>query len=146
MSLMSPRAIATIRRTTERWMVDTVEVWRGSDSTHDEDTLVEAPVPGDEVYSGKARVRPTRGAREVAIGEGVISLRDADILFPIGTPLLRIDDEVKVVTSEDPALVGTWFRITDVRAFSQQASRSVSAVQAQPSRTWPNLDVSEVGP
>lgn len=123
-------------------MVDTVKVYRDPTRAHDDDTLIEGLTSdGELVYEGKARVRPTRGARELAIGEGVIAMRDADILFPVDTSDLRRDDEVHVVTSQDPMLEGTWLRLTDVTAFSQRASRNVSAVQSQPSRDWPNLAV-----
>jgi hypothetical protein len=136
-SLMSPRALATIRRTTELWMVDVVELWRGTTSDYDDATLIESPVAGTKLYDGKARIRPTSGPREQAVAEGVIVMRDAEILFPIDAPLPRIDDELRVQSSPDDALVGTWFRITDVTVFSQQASRRCSAIQAQPSRDWP---------
>lgn len=125
-------------------MVDTVKVYRDPTRAHNDNTLVEALTSaGTLVYEGKARIRPTRGAREIAIGEGVIALRDADILFPVTTSDLRMDDEVHVVTSQDPVLEGTWLRLTDVTAFSQRASRNVSAVQSQPSKDWPNLAVVE---
>lgn len=140
MSLMSPRALTTIRRSTERWMVDTVTVYRDATRSHDNSTLAETLTsPGTVIYSGKARIRPTRGPREVAIGDGVIAMRDVDVLFPVTVDALRIDDEISVVSSDDPVLEGTWFRVTDVTAFSQRASRSVSAVQSQPSKDWPNL-------
>jgi len=137
MSLMSPRAIKTIRRTTERWMVDAIELWRGTSSEYDPSTLVESPIAGSRIYSGKARIRPTSGPREQSVAEGVIAMRDAEVLLPVNAPLPRIDDEIYVKRSYDEALTGTWFRVTDVTVFSQQASRRCSAIQAQPSREWP---------
>ena len=137
MSLMTPRAIQTMRRTALRWMVDTVEVWRGSSSEFDDVTHIEDPVDGTKIWEGPARVRPTSGPREQAISEGVLTMRDADILYPLTAQMLRRDDEVFVKTSDDPELQGTWFRVTDVRAFSQQAARKASMIQAQPSRLWP---------
>lgn len=120
-------------------MVDQIQIWRDPSQTYDSDTLIAFFSGGNMVYDGKGRIRPTRGPREQAINEGVIALRDADFLIPIDAATPRRDDEVFVVDSEDPALVGTWFRITDVRAFSQQAARGFSALQGQPSRLWPNL-------
>ena len=120
-------------------MVDEIEIWRDPQQTYDSDTLIASFTGGNLVYEGKGRVRPTRGPREQAISEGVIALRDADFLIPINATTPRRDDEVFVKSSEDPSLEGTWFRITDVRAFSQQAARGFSALQGQPSRLWPNL-------
>lgn len=134
---MSKRALKTIRSTAELAMVDKLLIRRGSSSEHDDDTLKETYQPGETVYEGKGRIRPTRGPREMGVGEGVIVMRDADFDIPIDAPLPRRDDEVKVVSSSDDGLKGTWFRITDVRVFSQQAARRFSGVQAQPSRLWP---------
>lgn len=137
MSFMSDRAVKTIRKTSESAMVDTLLIRRGSSSTHDDTTLRDEYQPGDTIYQGKGRVRPTRGPREMGVAEGVITMRDADFDIPVDAPLPRRDDEVNVVASSDSALQGTWFRITDVRVFSQQAARKFSGVQAQPSRLWP---------
>ena len=124
-------------------MVDELIIRRGSSSEHNDDTLRETYQEGDVVYQGKGRVRPTRGPREQAVSEGVIVMRDADFDIPIDAPLPRRDDEVYVSSSADSALEGMWFRITDVRVFSQQATRRFSGVQAQPSRLWPLEEVSE---
>lgn len=141
MSLMSSRALSTIRRSTERWMVDTLEIWRAPDDDYNDGTLVSSRSGGTKVYDGKGRVRPTTGPRELAVSEGVIVLRDAEFLIPITAALPWRDDEVFVRDSEDSALVGTWFRITNVRVFSQQAARGFSGLAGQPSRLWPNLAI-----
>ena len=120
-------------------MVDEIQIWRDPDKDYESNTLIASFSGGTLLYDGKARIRPTRGPREQAINEGVIVLRDADFLIPISAATPWRDDEVFVASSEDPALVGTWFRITDVRAFSQQAARGFSGLQGQPSRLWPNL-------
>jgi len=117
-------------------MTDTIEVWRDTDSSLDDGTLVESTVAGTRIYNGKARVRPTRGPREQPVSEGVMSMRDADFLVPIDATIPMINDEVYVALSTDPGLQGTWFRVTDVRVFSQQAARGFSGVQAQPSKRW----------
>lgn len=125
-------------------MVDEVAIWRGSTMEHDDGTLVESlDDEGELVYQGKARIRPTGGTREASIGEGVIALRDADVLLPHDSPSVYKDDEVNVLSSDDPDLDDAWFRVTDTTAFSQRSSRSISVVQSQPSRKWPNLISSE---
>jgi len=136
-SLLSERALKTMERMAERSFVDTLELHRGSSTERDPSTGVESYVPGDTLWSGLARVRPTRGPREQGVGEGVVSMRDADFLFPLSAPLPWRDDAIKVVGSRDAKLVGLWFRITDVRMFSQQSARSCSGIQIQPSRLWP---------
>lgn len=137
MSLMSPRALSTIRRTSERWMTDEIELREPSVFAHDDDTLREEHTPGAVVWTGKARIRPTRGPSEAAVAEGVLALRDADINLPLDAPDPYRDQEVRVVTSQDASLQNRWFRITDVRVFSQQATRQISVVQHQRSRLWP---------
>lgn len=133
--MLQTRAVNSLRRMAEEHMVDTVRVYRPSTSVLSDD-LTETNVPGALVWEGKARISPTQGPREQGVGEGVISMRDADFLIPHDAPLPWMDDEVEVVASADAALVGRWFRITDVRVFSQQAARRFSAIQAQPSRQW----------
>lgn len=136
--MMDARAMSAIRGMVEEWMVDEIEIWSESSSQYDEATLRDEHMPGTLYWSGKARISPTTGPREQALAEGVLQMRDADILAPIDANP-AVDDEVRVVSSADPALQGRWFRITDVRAFSQQASRRFSVVQAQKSRQWDNL-------
>jgi hypothetical protein len=131
---MSKRAITTIRRSTEEWMVDEIELWSPSSWSYDETTLKDEHTPGTKEWEGKARISPTQGPREQAVGDDIIVMRDADVLVPIGAPEPYRDQEVLVKASEDPALVGRWFRITDVRVFSQQAARRFSIVQSQKSR------------
>lgn len=137
MSLMSPRAMTTLRRNAEKWMVDEIELWTGStwDDDANDDLEVEH-LPGTMVWEGKARIRPTTGPREQAVGETVLALRDADINVPLDAPSPIVDMEVRVKTSEDSALQGRWFRVTDVRVFGQQASRKFSVVQFQRDKDW----------
>lgn len=120
------------------WMTDEIEIWSPSSSEHDEDTLIESHIEGEKLYEGQARVRPTRGPREHAIEEGVLTLRDADIMIPISEFVPEKDQDVLVTSSEDAGLEGRWFKVTDVRVFSQQGARSFSAIQTQPSRLWPH--------
>lgn len=136
MTMFPPRALADIRTMTAQWLVDTLQVWRGDDSELNETTLSDEHVEGTKIWEGKGRIRPTRGPREVGVAEGVAAMRDADINFELDVPELRRDDEVLVVSSEDPSLQGTWFRLTDVRVFSQQPTRKASAIQIQASRLW----------
>lgn len=134
---MSQRAEKTIQRSTSMWMIDRVELWNPSSSTHDDETLIEEHEAGEKIWGpGPARIRPTSGPREQAVGDTVLALRDADILLPLTVPLPWVEQEIKVVKSRDTALVGRWFRITDVRVFSQQPARLVSVVQHQRSPDW----------
>lgn len=116
-------------------MVDELAFWRPSSSELQED-LTETHVPGAKVWEGKCLLTPTEGPREQPVGEGIISMRDADAIIPIDAPTPRIDDEVEITASRDPELVGRWFRVTDVRVYSNQPARRLSMVQAQPSRNW----------
>jgi hypothetical protein len=133
---MTKRAMRTLRPSAHKWMTDEIEIWRPSSSIHDDETLLETHVPGVKVWEGPARIRPSSGPNEQPISEGVAVMRDADVLIPISAFLPWTDDEVLAKVSEDPALEGRWFRITDVRVFSQQAARKFSVLQQQPSRDW----------
>jgi hypothetical protein len=135
--MFTSRALAILRRNTERWLVDAIEIWRPSEHEELDDTLIGRQIKGEKVYEGKARLTPTRGPRELALpGEGVVVLRDTDVLIPYDGFAPWRDDEVYVTVSEDPEMQGRWLRITDVRIASQQAARRFSAVQAQPSKDW----------
>lgn len=137
MSMMPPSALADLRRMAQKWMVDEIEIWRPPTAQLEADlTASTVADPAGPLIQTICRISPTRGPRQLPVGEGVMALRDADFLTPHDGPLPWVDDEVRVVTSADPMLQGRWFRITDVRVFSQQATRRFSAVQAQPSRQW----------
>lgn len=118
-------------------MTDEIELREASTFSHDDETLRESHTPGALVWTGKARIRPTRGPREQAVAEGVLAMRDADVLIPLEAPDPYRDQEVRVLSSQDPSLVDRWFIISDVRAFSQQSARSFSVLQHQRSRLWP---------
>lgn len=138
-SLLSPLALRTIRKTMDRFMVDTIEVYDIGDSEEslfDPATLTSSPKQGVLVYSGPARVRPTRGPKEMAVGESVIVMRDADFSLPWNAPAVERDQLILVVATEDPELAGRWFRITDATLAGQSATRKCSGAQVQSSRLW----------
>jgi hypothetical protein len=123
----------------DRFMVDVIEVYDISDSEEsvfDPVTLTSSPKQGDLVYDGPARVRPTRGPKEMAVGESVIVMRDADFSLPWNAPAVQRDQMIRVKSTEDPELQGRWFRITDATLAGQSATRKCSGVQVQPSRLW----------
>lgn len=117
-------------------MVDTLEFWSPSTWDDADDDLESEHSPGVLLWEGKGRVRPTKGPREQAVGDSVLALRDADVNVPLDAPEPYVDMEVRVVTSDDPALVGRWLRVTDVRVFGQQATRKFSVIQFQRDKDW----------
>lgn len=97
-------------------MRETVLVGKFTDGT-DEETgdptrvLVEQryPAPGE---AGRARIR--WGSREVTNAEAPsmpVTVQEPYLSVPFGSPLLRDNDEVVCLTSDDPILVGRRFRI-----------------------------------
>lgn len=128
--------MTTVRRDMQKWMSDEIEIIRGSSSTPDENTLIESAVTGTLFWQGPCRISPSRGPREISIGEDAIVMRDADFLIPFDAPIPRRDDEVRVLDSFLPSLVGMWYRITDVRVHSHQATLKFAAIQSQPSSNW----------
>lgn len=151
MSLLSPRMLKTMRRTMNKFMIDEVEVYRigdQSESIFDPDTITSTPKDGTMIYDGVARLRPTSGPREIAVGESVMVLRDADFSFPWDAPEFQRDDMIfhkGYITGlfdenfTEPFAVNAtarWFRVTDVTLAGQQATKRCSALQIQPSRVW----------
>lgn len=135
--MLSTRAMSSVRRTLARFLVDTVRVYsvehvKGLDET----TLVSNASQRTLVWQGPARITPTSGPGEIAVGDSVVVTRDANIMFPMSAPLFEVDFVVEVVQSQDSSLDGRWFRITNVRTGTQTATRRVSVVQMQPSRQW----------
>lgn len=126
----------TVRRDMQKWMSDEIAIYRGSTSSSDESTLIESSVTGSLVWQGPCRISPSRGPREVSAGDDVIVMRDAEFLIPFDAPMPHRDDEVAVLSSYLPTLVGEWYRITDVRIHSHQATLKFSAIHSQPSRLW----------
>lgn len=125
-----------VQKQVEQFMVDTVTITRPTAGSFDANTGRHTTGTLSTIYTGKARLAPTRGPREMALGEEIVAMRDTDCYIPIGSPAPRRDDLITVNTSRDPQNVGRVFRITDVRVGSYTASRQLSAVQMEPSETW----------
>ena len=120
----------------QKWMSDEILILRGSTSSSNETTLIESSIAGSTIYQGPCRISPSRGPREISLGNDVIVMRDADFLLPFDAALPHRDDEVNVLASYLSTMVGMWYRITDVRIHSHQATLKFSAIQGQPSRDW----------
>lgn len=143
---MSDRAVTTLRRNALLWMRDEIELWSPSTSSHDDLTLLEEHTDGTKEWEGVARISPTRGPREMSIGDAVIALRDADVLIPHSAPSPYKDQEIYIKASLDPELVGRWGKVTDARVFSQQAARKFSITMTQKSRVFDHVSPPEPDP
>lgn len=136
MRLLSDRALKSIRAVVDRGLVDVVEVRRKDwEHTLNEDTLVGGYGDGEQVYQGRARVRPTNAQTE-AVGESVVMLRNAQITFPDSAPQIRRDDLVRVIDSPNSDLWERWFHVTEERIAGQEGFKRVTALSIAPSRTW----------
>lgn len=136
MRLLSDRALTAIRETVDRGLVDTVEVRRKDwEHTLNEETLVGGYSDGEQVYQGRARIRPTSAQTE-AVGESVMMLRNAQITFPDSAPQIRRDDLVRVIDSPNSDLWDRWFHVTEERIAGQEGFKRVTALSIAPSRTW----------
>lgn len=104
-------ALPGLRAEAESRMSELVQVGRFADGVDD--------ATGDptwdlvaERYSGKARIR--WGSREVTNADAPstpVTVQEPYLSVPFGTVLLRDNDEVLVVGSDDPVLVGRRFRV-----------------------------------
>lgn len=94
-------------------------------STFNPVTGLEAPDPGDAIYSGVLQVRPAseRSGRDAQAGEREIRLGGLILKLPVDTPI-DVDDELTLTVSRyDADLVGRTFRITDVLRDGRQIAR-----------------------
>ncbi|GAA1148436.1 hypothetical protein GCM10009651_36380 [Microbacterium natoriense] len=104
-------ALPGLRAEAESRMTDSVQVGRFEDGV-DETTGDPTWVLVTARYVGKGRVR--WGSREVTNADAPsmpITVQEPYLSVPFGSPLLRDNDEVLVVGSDDPILVGRRFRV-----------------------------------
>lgn len=133
-------ALGYIRSQLELWMLDEVAITRPStEQTWDPETGITNPPTSTGVYTGKARIAPTRGPSDVAVGEEVFTWRDTDIYIPWDAPLPRSDDLIEITDAhDDPALVGRVFRVTTVRVGTLNVERKMSCTSLEPSSESPD--------
>lgn len=117
------------RRVVGRVLDDELEVWRDSagrmDDALDDDTgRLVAPVPNERlVWAGGGAVMPLgRPAITQPVGGSAVvepPTTDYQVVLPVGAPVLRRDDVVRVAGSRrpgglrDPKLMGRRFRVSD---------------------------------
>lgn len=104
-------ALPRLRAEAESRMRESVQVGRFEDGV-DEETGDPTWELVTERYTGSARIR--WGSREVTNADAPsmpITVQEPYLSVPFGSPLLRDNDEVLVIGSEDPILVGRRFRV-----------------------------------
>ncbi|MGW9268330.1 DUF6093 family protein [Microbacterium sp. NPDC055599] len=104
-------ALPGLRAEAESRMTDRVQVGRFKDGV-DETTGNPTWEIVTERFAGRARIR--WGSREVTNADAPstpVTVQEPYLSVPFGTVLLRDNDEVLVVGSDDPVLVGRRFRV-----------------------------------
>lgn len=66
------------------------------------------------VYSGSARMYEVAGGQTYNLGDEPQFYANSYVSIPVSAPRPWANDDVKVVTAEDPTLVGRHFRVTGV--------------------------------
>ena len=137
MSLVpSTFGMAYLQRQSERFMLDRIKIERPTDGSLDPDTNIHSTGTLSVIYTGKARLSPTRGPREMPVGEEVLAMRDTDCYIPKFAASPRRDDLITVLDTTDGQNIGRVFRVTDVRVGTVTASKQMSCVQVEESDTW----------
>lgn len=116
---MSPSASALARRLVrgraQAQMVSTVTILRGALGVLDPATgQVGGVRSASTVYVGMARIRSVEPQGVVAVGGGEVDVRRTVVSIPIGSPVPRRDDLVRVDTDSDVDLATRFLRVTDV--------------------------------
>lgn len=106
-------------------MSDTCTVTRGSGGqVFDPATGEYVTTPGETVYSGPCRVKPTGSDRVVEAGGQSVSLFPFVVSVPVGEENYAVDDVVTVTAAvSDPAMVGLVLRVRQVTVGSQITAR-----------------------
>lgn len=131
-------AVLRARAYAEANMQSTVTIARRSKPVFDQTTGRLAPGAPTTIYTGIARIYDVTGGTMMLLGEDPQYVRSSFVSIPMSAPVPQVDDVVEVTAHPDPALIGKFFKITDVSAGGQlPAARrlSVQGVEASPGVT-----------
>lgn len=120
------------RRAAESLMTDTCTITRGGGGKVFDPAAGEyVTAPGEQVYSGRCRVRPRDNADQVVEAGGQnISLFPYVLSVPVSEVAFAVDDLVTVTASVlDPALPGLVLRVRQVNVGSQVTARRLGCEQ-----------------
>ena len=136
---ISPRAKAYVRRAAEAQFTCTVRIFTPTDPTLDTNTGLYTSVEGAETYNGPARIWSVDGGQLIEVGEGDYAFQSTYCSIPWDhQPIPQVDQQVEVVASDDPGLVGRAFRIMSVDGGGQaRATRRMQITGMTENRTWP---------
>jgi hypothetical protein len=114
-----------LRHHAESLMGDTCGIrGPGTEPVFDPATGTYTSTDGDVVYEGKCRLRPpSTVATVVVVGEQPVSLRSFDLTLPWETTGVAVGQQVTMLASGDPHLVGRIFRVVDVLGGTQTVQR-----------------------
>lgn len=91
-----------------------VEITRPAKSTFDRNTGRMTNPPDATVYTGVARMYEVVGGQAYNLGDEPQFYASSYVSIPVSAPRPWANDDVRIVTAEDPALVDRHYRITGV--------------------------------
>lgn len=129
---------AQVRSRMEGDMVDEVLVQRGDAGTFDPTTGVTTGMTNAvTVYQGKARLPKVSPSGDISLGDGEIPSRQVECQIPWDSAPVFINDVVSIVTSIDPQLAGSTWRVAGVDGGgSFMAFRTLSLVGWYSNQIW----------
>ena len=116
-------SFAALRTMVAGFLTDTCTIRRPGRPAYDREQGIDVITAGDAVYAGACRLRPAGGARVVAVGEGLTTLRMYDLTLPWDTEGIQVDQVVTLEASNDPHIVDRTFTVTDVMGGTDGAYR-----------------------
>lgn len=123
--MSSPLNTSGLRTMVSRWLVDACTIHSPGRPVFDADAGIDTVDPGDEVYDGVCRVRPTGGDRVVMAGDAPVTLRLFDLTLPWETTGIMVDQVVTITGSDDPHMIDRQLRVVDVLGGSDGVHRRV---------------------
>lgn len=90
----------------------------------------EAQIP-QHVYTGRCQVKPTRGPREIVLGEELVAYQDTTVIIPHDAPLPQRGDVITVTSSDDALMLGRTFAVLDVEMHTENITRTLACQTLQ---------------
>ena len=123
----STAQLTKARELSESFMGDACQVRRAGNRALSEVTNIHAAPEVTVIYTGVCRVSPS-GPNTSELGGDLVTWKDAEVYLPVTTTGVKVGDYVVITASNDPAMVGKAFRITNVSSGTWRASLKLSAL------------------
>jgi hypothetical protein len=122
---ISQTAIDYVRRTATSIMISTCRIERVNKPSFNTDTGRAVPGSKTTIYEGPCRIWEVSGGAPILVSEDEVTMQSTQLSIPWNaSPVPERNDEVEILTSPDPAVVGKRFVIdTSAKAGEMRATR-----------------------